>query len=116
MNSKLLIYSCAILFGTFISSVSQVLLKKSAEKKYTNKIKEYLNPLVIFSYMIFVAATFLSIFAYKVVPLSLGPVLEATSYIYVTVFGVLIFKESINRRKVLALILIIVGIVVYSLV
>ena len=115
MNSKLLIYSCAILFGTFISSVSQVLLKKSAEKKYTNKIKEYLNPLVIFSYMIFVAATFLSIFAYKVVPLSLGPVLEATSYIYVTIFGVLIFKEEINAKKLIALFMIIAGIICFSI-
>lgn len=115
MNSKLLIYSCAILFGTFISSVSQVLLKKSAEKKYTNKIKEYLNPLVIFSYMIFVVATFLSIFAYKVVPLSLGPVLEATSYIYVTIFGVLIFKEEINAKKLIALFMIIAGIICFSI-
>ena len=39
----------------------------------------------------FVGCTFLTMLAYKGIPLSLGPVLEATSYLYVTVFGVTIF-------------------------
>ena len=45
----------------------------------------------------------------------MGPVLEATSYIYVTIFGVTIFKEKMNIRKVIALGTIIVGIVVYAM-
>lgn len=44
----------------------------------------------------------------------MGPILEATSYIYVTFFGVKIFKEKLNRKKCIALGLIIVGIVVYT--
>lgn len=83
-------------------------------KHYDSKVKEYLNPLVIFAYVIFVGTTFLSIIAYKGIPLSMGPVLEATSYIYVTIFGVTIFHEKINSKKILALICIILGIVVYS--
>ena len=114
MNKTLLIYSVVMLFGTFISAISQVLLKKAANKSYENKIKEYMNAPVIIAYSIFVAATFLGIFAYKVVPLSMGPILEATSYIYITIFGVTIFKEKITPRKVVALIMIIVGIVIYS--
>lgn len=116
MNNKIVLYSCAILFGTFISSISQVFLKKSSQKVYSSKIKEYLNPLVIISYSIFICATLLSILAYKIIPLSLGPVLESTSYIYVTVFGVLIFKETINRKKMFALFLIIGGIVCFSII
>ncbi len=91
------------------------MLKKAALRKYDSPIKEYLNPLVIFAYAIFFASTLLTILSYKVVPLSLGPILEATSYIYVTIFGVTIFKEHLSKRKLLALSLIIVGIVVYSL-
>ena len=53
--------------------------------------------------------------AYKGIPLSMGPVLEATSYIYVTIFGVTIFKEKLNRRKLIGLALIVLGIIVYSL-
>lgn len=112
MTKKIALYSLFILFGTFISACSQVMLKKAANKTYPNKIKEYANPLVVSAYMVFILATFCSIVAYKWVPLSLGPILESTSYIYVTVFGVKIFHEKINKEKIFALVLIISGIVV----
>lgn len=115
MNRTVLIYSLILLVGVFISAISQVMLKKAALKKYDSVIKEYMNPLVIVAYIMFVGTTFLSILAYKGIPLSMGPVLEATSYIYVTIFGVGIFKEKMNRKKIISLILIIAGIVVYSL-
>ncbi|MBQ9558132.1 MAG: multidrug ABC transporter [Clostridia bacterium] len=114
-DGKTLLYACILLAGVFISAISQVMLKKAALKTYPSRIKEYLNPLVIFAYVLFVGTTFLSIFAYRVIPLSMGPVLEATSYIYVTIFGLTIFKEKLNVKKVLALALIIGGIAVYSL-
>lgn len=114
MSKTLLLYACIMMFGTFISAISQVILKKAAGKSYENKIREYVNLPVISAYTIFVLATFLSVFAYKVVPLSMGPILEATSYIYITIFGVTIFKEKLTKRKVIALITIIAGIVVYS--
>lgn len=108
-------YACLLLLGTFLASISQVMLKKAALRSYENKLQEYLNPLVIVAYLIFFGTTFLSIFAYRGIPLSMGPVLEATSYIYVTIFGVTIFKEKLNGRKLLALALIMGGILVYSL-
>ena len=114
MGESLLLYSCVLLLGTFISSVSQVILKKAAQKTYPSRIAEYLNFPVIFAYSLFVLTTFMCIFAYRVVPLSFGPVLESTSYLYVTVFGVLFFKEKITPKKLLALVLIIVGIAVYA--
>lgn len=115
MNKTLLIYALIMMLGTFISAVSQVILKKAAGKTYENKIREYLNVPVMAAYSIFVVATLLSVFAYKVVPLSMGPILESTSYIYVTVFGVTIFKEKLTVRKSIALLLIILGIVIYSI-
>lgn len=115
MNKTAFVYSLFILFGTFISAISQVMLKKAVMRTYPSKIREYLNPLVITAYLIFVIATLCSVVAYRGVPLSLGPVLEATSYIYVTIFGVKFFHEKVNRVKILALILIIVGIVVASM-
>ena len=45
----------------------------------------------------------------------MGPVLESTSYIYVTFFGVTFFKEKLNGQKVLALLLIVGGILIYAL-
>lgn len=114
MDNTVLIYSCILLIGVFISAVSQVMLKKAAMKMYDSVIKEYLNPLVIFAYVLFVGTTFLSILAYKGISLSMGPVLETTSYIYVTIFGVIIFKEKMNIKKIVSIVLIIAGIVVYS--
>ena len=116
MSKKIIIYSLFLLIGVFISAISQVMLKKSAMKTYESTLKEYLNPLVICSYLIFFVSTFMSIIAYKGIPLSMGPILESTSYIYVTIFGVKIFKEKINRKKIIALILIILGIIIYGVV
>lgn len=115
MNKTVLIYACVLLLGVFVSAISQVMLKKSAMKQYDSKIKEYMNPLVIIAYIMFVGTTFLSIIAYKGIPLSMGPILEATSYIYVTFFGAKIFGEKLNLRKVVAMGLIIFGIIVYAL-
>lgn len=55
--------------------------------------------MVIFAYAMFVGTTFLSIIAYRGIPLSMGPILEATSYIYVTIFGVKIFMRDLIKRK-----------------
>lgn len=115
MDRRVLVYSCFILFGSFISSVSQVILKKSAMKKHDTVLKEYLNVPVIGSYFIFFIATLCSVMAYKEIPLSMGPILESSSYIYVTIFGVKIFHERISATKIVALGIIIMGIVVYSM-
>jgi multidrug transporter EmrE-like cation transporter len=114
MNS-VFFHSLFILFGTFISAISQVMLKKAAEQQYGSFWQEYLNPLVIGAYAIFFAATLCSVIAYRGIPLSLGPILETTSYIYITYFGVKIFHEKMNPKKAAALVLIIAGIVIYSL-
>ena len=113
--SRTFTYALFALFGVFISGISQVLLKKSAGRQYSSAIREYLNPLVIVAYAMFFGATLLSVYAYKGIPLSMGPILDATGYIYVTIFGITIFHEKLNARRVPALALIILGIVVYSL-
>ena len=114
MNNSVFLYSLLLLIGVFISAISQVLLKKAAMKQYASPLQEYLNPQVIFAYVLFVGTTFLSILAYRGIPLNLGPVLETTSYIYVTIFGVTIFREQLTPKKVFALGLIILGIVIYA--
>lgn len=114
MSTRLLMYASLMLLGTFISSIAQVLIKKESTIQHESIIREYLNPRVIIAYIIFFGSTLLCILSYRVVPLSMGPILEATGYIYVTVFGITIFKEKINGIKIFALLLIISGIVVYT--
>ena len=114
MNSKY-VFALIYLAGVFVSAIAQILLKKSAGKKYESRIKEYLNPYVIISYAIFFGATFCTIYAYKEVPMSLGPILAASEYIFVAVLSKLVLKEHINLKKFIGLSVIVAGIVVYSL-
>ena len=115
MDKRLFAYAALMLIGTFISAVAQVILKKAAQKQYDSFLKEYLNAPVVIAYFIFFAASLLAVFAYKVVPLSMGAILESTGYIYVTLFSVLIFHERIGAKKILALLLIVGGVLVYSI-
>lgn len=103
------------MIGIFLSAVSQVILKKASMKTYPSKVYEYLNFPVISAYIIFIGTTLISIYAYKGIPLSLGSVLEATSYIYITFFGLTLFQEKLNLKKTAGLLLIIGGILIYSL-
>ena len=103
-----------LLVSVLISSVSQIILKKAALKKYPTKLAEYLNVFVISAYALFFLSTILTMLSLRYVPLSMQPILESVSYIYISVMGYFFLKERFNRRKILGIVLIILGIVVYS--
>ena len=107
-------YYGLFLLSVLLSSLSQVVLKKSANKKYSNHMAEYLNPYVIGAYGVFVIATVLTALAYRGVPLSMGPVLEATGYIYIAFLSVLVLKEKLSFRRIMGNILIIAGVLIYA--
>ena len=109
------VYVLFFLFSVFISSVSQVILKKSADIQYESKIKEYLNPRVICAYGMFLGSSLRTVLAYKGVPLSMGPILEATGYVWVSLLGFAILKEKISPKKLLGLVVIIIGIFVFNI-
>ncbi len=109
------IYVIIFLVSVLVSSISQIMLKLSSRKKYEHKIKEYLNPMVIIAYGMFFMSTLMTTLAYKGVPLSFGPILEATGYIYVAILGATILKEKMTKNKIIGNLLIIVGIIVFSL-
>jgi len=108
-------YALIMLSGTFIASISQIVLKKSAEKEYPSKIAEYLNPMVMGAYIFFFGASFCAMMGYKKVPLSIGPILEATGYIWVAILGKIFLGEKISKKKGLGLVVIIAGIIIASL-
>ncbi len=108
-------YVLIMLSGTLIASISQIVLKKAAEKEYPNKLAEYLNPMVMGAYVFFFGASLCTMLGYKVVPLSIGPILEATGYIWVAILGKIFLGEKISLKKGLGLVIIIVGIVIAAL-
>lgn len=115
MVDSVFFYVLVMLGSVFVASVSQVLLKKEAMESHDSAVREYFNRRVVLAYGLFLVSMFLTMYSYKGIPLSLGPILEATSYFYVALFGVALFHERINARKMIALLLIVVGITVYAL-
>lgn len=110
-----MIYILIFLCSVFISSVSQVLLKSSANKQHDNVLKEYLNLKVIIAYGMFFLATLITIIAYKYVPLSMGGILEASGYIFVAVLSYIFLHESIGKKKLVGLAVILAGMIVFNL-
>lgn len=108
-------YLIVYLISVFLASVSQVLLKKAALRTHKNTFQEYTDRYVIIGYGLFLFCTLLTMIAYKGIPLSIGAMLETTGYVYVTIFGVVIFHEKINLKKIAALMLILIGIIVYAI-
>ena len=53
-----------MLGGTFFSAISQILLKQSANIKYDNPLREYLNWRVILAYVMFFGILLLNTWCY----------------------------------------------------
>ncbi len=113
--NKVLVFSGIYILGVIISALAQILLKKSADIERESKIKEYLNFKTLFAYAIFFGATLCSVFAYKYVPLSMGPILGATEYVFVAVLSYFLLKEKISKKKLIGLITIILGVLIFSI-
>lgn len=113
--SRLQTAICTLLLSVFISAVSQILLKKAADRRYGSILREYLNPLVIGAYTMFCCSVVLTMLALKYVPLSMSPILESTGYIFVSVMGYFFLNERFSKRKLIGFGLILAGIAVFNL-
>ena len=108
-------YIALFIFSVVVSSVSQTMLKKSADKSHKNALREYLNPIVIIAYIFFLGSTIMTTLAYKYVPLSMGPVIEASGYFFVAILGYFFLKEKFSKRKIAGLFVILMGIVIFNI-
>ena len=111
MIPYILIGYCSIV----VSSISQVLLKKESQIKHSSAIGEYLNIKVITAYGLFFFSTLLTMLAYRKVPLSMGPIFDCGSYILIIALGVRIFHERLTKRKIIAMAILLLGIIVYAI-
>lgn len=109
-------YGMLIMVGcTLLTATSQTMLKKSANEKHKNIIFEYLNWRVITAYIIFVLVLLLNTYAYTMVPLKYGAVIDTLSYVFVLLFSVALLKEKVTMGKLIGNLLIITGILIYTL-
>jgi len=107
------VYYLLGILSVTIASFSQVLLKKGTMKQYDSFIKEYLNVWVITGYFLMFASVFLTMIVYRGMNFMNVPVLEAIGYVLVPVLSYIFFKEALTRRKILGIVCILAGIVIY---
>lgn len=111
MNKYFLI---AIISG-ILSSFSQVLLKKSSMIQHESKIKEYMNFYVIAGYGITFACMLLMVIAFKGMPLKFGAVMESLVYFHIMILSRIFFGERFTLKKVIGNLLIVFGVIIFSL-
>ena len=104
----------AMLLSVTVASISQVLLKKSALKKYDRVVKEYLNFYVIGGYMLLFASMLLTVYAYSGMDYKYGPVIESLGNVFVLILSFLIFGEKIHRKKLIGVVCIMAGILIFN--
>lgn len=115
MGNDAVPYIVIFVVSVLISSVSQVILKKSADREHGSVLAQYLNPPVIGAYTLFFLSTLVTVYAFKYVPLSMGPILESLAYVFVGVLGVFVLHERVTLRGVVGMGLIVAGVIVFSL-
>lgn len=105
-----------VILGIFACSVSQLMLKKSANTEHRSRLFEILNVQVIFSYGIFFCSLLINIWAMsRGVQLKEMAMLESLGYVFVPLLSFLVLHEMISRRTVAAIVVIIFGIFIFYL-
>lgn len=111
MNLHLFLF----LLSVVIVSFTQILLKTSADRKHATWWREYLNWRVLTAYALFFATTLLVIIAFRGVELKNGPILQSLGYVLVLLLERIFLKARISLQKVIGILLIITGIMIFNL-
>ena len=106
-------YVVLLILAVLVSSISQIILKKSASKSYNSVLKEYLNVYVITGYFLMVISTVLVVLGLKGVPYKNEPIIESLGYLFVMILSNRILGEKITKKKILGNGLILLGILIY---
>lgn len=109
-------YALIALAVVFASACAQMLLKQGARKNYSSWWKQYVNAWVISGYVVMFIAMIVNIWCMsKGLLLKELSIIESMSYFFVPTLSWFIFREPINRRKALAIGIIIIGVIVFFL-
>ena len=110
MNSKLF-YILILIATCFVSSVSQVLLKKAALAKYPSFLTQYMNMNILLAYFMFFVVLVVNTYILRYIPMfMLSAISETLPYVFSIFFGFMFFGEKIKLRKICGAIIIIIGI------
>ena len=107
-------YYLLVVISVLSAAGAQMLLKQGARKNYSSFLRQYLNPWVIGGYGIMGVSLLLNIFCLSHgVQVKEVSIIESLSYLFVPLLSWLFFKEKVTWRKVAAIVVIMVGVVVF---
>ncbi|MFC1529274.1 hypothetical protein ACFL6R_00995 [Gemmatimonadota bacterium] len=95
-------------------SFSQVLLKLGANKfGDANFFRQYFNFYVICAYFLFGVVTVINVYIFTELPLSVGTLMIALSYIGVVILGYFVLNEKLPKNKFLGVIYTVIGMIIF---
>jgi drug/metabolite transporter (DMT)-like permease len=112
--------------GVLLSSLSQILLKTSADRAEAtsgetvtsgllSRIKsQYFNAFVIIGYLLLLGSMLIVLFAFRVVDLKYAAIIEALGYAFIMALSRVFLKEKITARKIVGNVIIICGVIIFG--
>ncbi len=104
-----------MVISAFITAASQIVLKKSANKQHKHILFEYLNPYVILSYMCYAGVLALNVLIYTKMDYRFGVVINSLSMVFVMILSKVILKEQLTGKRIAGNMLIVLGIICFTL-
>ena len=109
-----MMYILLVILDVFAAAGAQILLKKGALKEYAPFWRQYINPWVISGYAVMGASLLLNVFClgHGVMAKEVS-IVESLSYLFVPCLSWIFFREQISWRRIGAIAVILVGIIVF---
>ena len=103
-----------VILSVFLAACAQMLLKQGARQQYAQWWRQYANGWVISGYAIMFGTMIMNIYAMsKGVQVKELSIIESMSYLFVPALSFFIFKEKLTWRKILAIAIIIIGVIIF---
>ena len=107
-------YYLIVILSVLAAAGAQMLLKKAVGNHYPTFWRQYVNPWVIGGYAVLGVSMLVNIFAMsRGIQLKEVGIIESLSYLFVPVLAFFIFGEKLSWRKVGAIVVIMIGIIIF---
>lgn len=109
-----MIYILLTLVVVLFTSIAHLLLKQGSTAAQGTRTPSFLHPYCLASYAIFAVVAYLSIYAMKGLDLKEFYALNSLTYMVIPVLSFLFIRESVTRNKVIGILLISLGVVIFN--
>lgn len=107
-------HEIALILSIILTSFSQILLKKGSTNN-KSFLKNFIDINILFGYFLFFLVTILNVYALQKFEYKTLTSLVPISYVLVSFLSFIFFQEKINLTKIVGTLLIIIGIVIFSI-